>query len=300
MRDMVPQSVVSRGDDDDDDDDGDGTDTGTGSRKGINENENENINVISSISVPYLKWLIAPPNAPAEGECSGEERLRKEENGNAPSSSSSSPSLPPAYAFSPLRRAELPLTISRTAIPKTEATLAQLGCVCVRYTPVSTPTPTSTPTTSSSFTPTPTTTAANAKDKTQSPPIAWAFLGVDGSLTSLHVEPAHRGLGLAKAVARRLFRCLADDAAGMGFRAVINDDGDDEDDRMRRDEGGGGGAAAAAVVGGYDGGGAEGWAHSDVAEDNFESAGVAKALGGREGWRVRWVSVDLAAAVRGR
>ncbi len=89
----------------------------------------------------------------------------------------------------------------------------------------------------------------------------------------------------------------------MGFRAVINDEEDedeDEGDRIRRDGGGGGGAAAVALVGGYHGGGAEWWAHSDVAEDNVESAGVAKALGGQEGWRVRWVSVDLAVAVRGR
>ena len=37
----------------------------------------------------------------------------------------------------------------------------------------------------------------------------------------------------------------------------------------------------------------EGWAHSDVAESNVESAGVARGLGGKVGWRVRWVGVDL-------
>jgi len=36
-------------------------------------------------------------------------------------------------------------------------------------------------------------------------PIAWAFLGLDGSLTSLQVEPEWRGRGLAKALAAKLF-----------------------------------------------------------------------------------------------
>lgn len=96
-------------------------------------------------------------------------------------------------------------------------------------------------------------------------------MGVDGSLTSLHVEPAHRGKGLAKAVGRRLFRNLVEDARGMGFVAV--------------------GVGEGGLM-----------VHSDVAVGNVESAGVARGLGGREGWRVRWVSVDLGrvdGAVRG-
>ncbi len=86
------------------------------------------------------------------------------------------------------------------------------------------------------------------------------------------MEPPHRGRGLAKAVSRRLLRCLADDASGVGFRAV---EGAEE----------------------KDGGGGEGWAHSDIAETNVESAGVARGLGGQEGWAVRWVGVDLGAVV---
>ncbi len=37
-----------------------------------------------------------------------------------------------------------------------------------------------------------------------SDPIAWAFLGLDGSLKTLHCEEAYRGRGLAKAVALKL------------------------------------------------------------------------------------------------
>ena len=36
-----------------------------------------------------------------------------------------------------------------------------------------------------------------------------------------------------------------------------------------------------------------GWADSDVAVENVESAGVARGLGGKEGRLVRWLSVDL-------
>lgn len=39
--------------------------------------------------------------------------------------------------------------------------------------------------------------------------------------------------------------------------------------------------------------GAEGWAHSDVLEHNADGAGVARGIGGKAGWRVRWVGVDL-------
>ncbi|EJD52868.1 hypothetical protein AURDEDRAFT_181369 [Auricularia subglabra TFB-10046 SS5] len=84
-------------------------------------------------------------------------------------------------------------------------------------------------------------------------PVAWAFLGPDGSLISLHVEPAYRGRGLAKAVGRRV---LHDGVARFGD-----------------------------ALGGL--------AHADVAVENAESNGVCRSLGGAEGWTVYWVRVDL-------
>ncbi|TPX14180.1 uncharacterized protein E0L32_000574 [Thyridium curvatum] len=66
------------------------------------------------------------------------------------------------------------LVISRTRIPKSEATLMTLPSMSVRL-----------------------------KDGTM---VAWAFMGVDGTLSTLHVEEPYRGKGLAKALAVRIMR----------------------------------------------------------------------------------------------
>lgn len=122
--------------------------------------------------------------------------------------------------------------------------------------------------------------------------VAWAFLGPDGSLTSLHVEPGHRGRGLAKAVAGRLLTALAHDEAGMGFRPVVGNGAG----TFGRDDNGGESAKKTHANASEDGSaGPRAWAHSDVAAGNVESAAVAKGLGGTEGWSVRWVGVDLRA-----
>ncbi len=182
--------------------------------------------VLAGLSTPYTKWLIAPP-PPSQSEPDTELEL------------------PPGYHYDRVRadRGEYKLVLSRTAIPRSEATLAKLGSVGIRYMPLG---------------------DAREEEKEEEEEteigqlISWAFLGVDGSLTSLHVEPEHRGKGLAKAVARRLFGALR--RGEVGFEDV-------EGDRA--------------------------WAHSDVAVENLGSAGVARALGGGEGWGVRWVHVDL-------
>ena len=103
--------------------------------------------------------------------------------------------------------------------------------------------------------------------------IAWAFLGLDGSLTSLHVEKEYRGQGFAKAVVGKLFR-----------EALSRPGGEQQKEEEEEDA-----AAAKEVSASAD----DGWAHSDTAEDNVQSQGVAKALGGRVGWRIYWVGVDL-------
>ncbi|KAK3648097.1 hypothetical protein LTR56_002575 [Elasticomyces elasticus] len=86
-------------------------------------------------------------------------------------------------------------------------------------------------------------------------PIAWAFVGLDGSLTTLHVEPEWRGRGLAKAVATKLFRECMD-----GFwEAQIQTK----------------------------------FAHGFVQVGNEASARVCKSLGGRSQWECYWVRIDL-------
>ena len=223
VRGMKPVAVVSRKSvrigDGDREEEGGGRGAGAGS--------------LRDISVPYRKWLIAAPSSPS-----------------ALLSSSEEIALPDGYHFDTVRaeRGEFKLVRSRTEIPRTEESLARMGCVGVRFTGDG---------------------GASVASEGQGDEearaeqgdlIAWAFLGTQGSLSSLHVEPAHRGKGLAKAVARKLVMRLAREPEAVGFRRVE---------------------------------GIEGMATSDVALENVQSAGVAMALGGREGWVVRWVGVDL-------
>jgi GNAT superfamily N-acetyltransferase len=134
--------------------------------------------------------------------------------------------LPEGLEFTTVQESEFALVKSRTAIPRRTRTLRLLGSVGVR---------------------------TNAGQL-----IAWAFLGLDGSLTSLHVEPEWRGKGLAKAVTVRLFGLLR--GPGSGFEGVAED---------------------------------MAWNHSDVYLDNVQSASVARSLGGEDGWWVFWGWADL-------
>lgn len=89
-------------------------------------------------------------------------------------------------------------------------------------------------------------------------PIAWAFVGLDGSLTTLHTEAEYRRLGLGKALSAKLFR------EEMGFFWEE---------------------------------GAEKVAHGNVLVGNEASAGMCRGLGGRSVGEVYWVKVDIDAAV---
>ena len=191
--------------------------------------------VLGGLSTPYMKWIIGPPPPSSQEDEERDTEMIE---------------LPPGYHYDRVRadRGEYKLVLSRTAIPRSEATLAKLGSVGIRYV---------SPGASEEGEEKEEEKEEKEKEKETGQLISWAFLGVDGSLTSLHVEAEHRGKGLAKAVAKRLFRTLRGE---VGFGNV-------EGDRA--------------------------WAHSDVAVENLGSAGVARALGGREGWVVRWVYVDL-------
>ncbi|KAF2498633.1 hypothetical protein BU16DRAFT_524724 [Lophium mytilinum] len=87
-------------------------------------------------------------------------------------------------------------------------------------------------------------------------PIAWVFLGHDGSLSSLHVKPEFRGRGIAKSLASKLFRDNVSNTA---------EDEENQDD----------------------------WAHADVYQGNVQSESVCKSLGGKPWWTVYWVRLDL-------
>ena len=136
--------------------------------------------------------------------------------------------LPPGLHFAPLQLEHCAIVLSRTAIPRQAQTLMLLPSLGVFD-----------------------------KDTL----IAWAFLGTDASLSSLHVEPAFRGKGLAKTLAVRLFReksslYNAGEVDGEAYTSL----------------------------------------HCDVAPENHSSNGVCKSLGGQVISHVRWLRIDVTKA----
>ncbi|KAK5116312.1 hypothetical protein LTR85_009284 [Meristemomyces frigidus] len=101
-----------------------------------------------------------------------------------------------------------------------------------------------------------------AHSDTSSPtraPVAWVFIGLDTSLTTLHVEPEWRGKGLAKLITAKLFR----EKMGRFF----------EDDGM-----------------------VEKLGYGFVVVGNKASEGMCRSLGGRSEWGSYWLRVDLSTA----
>ncbi|KAK0618355.1 hypothetical protein B0T17DRAFT_335467 [Bombardia bombarda] len=96
--------------------------------------------------------------------------------------------LPAGMLWDTVRREDLGLVRARTSIARQEATLLLLPSTVIRL-----------------------------HDNT---PIAWAFLSIDGTLSTLHVEEPYRGLGLAKAVASRVMRDHLKDFGNDGWGAA--------------------------------------------------------------------------------
>jgi hypothetical protein len=88
--------------------------------------------------------------------------------------------------------------------------------------------------------------------------VAWTFLGLDGSLTTLHTEPEWRGEGIARSVAASI---ISECAPGL----AVDEQG-------------------------------TAWSHADVYVDNVQSERVCRRLGGRAMWQHYWVRVDLSKA----
>ncbi|ROW11251.1 hypothetical protein VMCG_01427 [Cytospora schulzeri] len=91
-----------------------------------------------------------------------------------------------------IRREDCPLIASRTKIPKVEATLMSEPSVAIR--------------------------------DAEGILVAWGFMGVAGTLSTLHVEEPYRGKGVAKAVATKVFRehSFGDDGWGSADVHVDN------------------------------------------------------------------------------
>lgn len=135
--------------------------------------------------------------------------------------------LPQDLRWGELQYKHFALVRSRTQIPRQDRTLAELPNTAIF--PITTP-------------------------DADPEPVAWAFVGLDGSLTTLHVEPERRGRGLAKQIATKLFRDKMD---------IFWEDG------MPR------------------------LAHDYVIKGNTASVGVSESIGGRSEWDAHWVRVDL-------
>lgn len=99
-------------------------------------------------------------------------------------------------------------------------------------------------------------------------PIAWCFLGVDGPLATLHVEPEHRGRGIALALAKEMMRRGMDDEGLFGARRSGIEDSE-----------------VAEKVGG--------WVHTEVAAYNKASKRVMEKIGGEVKSTVVWAVVEL-------
>ncbi|KAK5172138.1 uncharacterized protein LTR77_003776 [Saxophila tyrrhenica] len=130
-------------------------------------------------------------------------------------------SLTPGLRWGKLGRQHFPLVRSRTQIPRQDRTLAVLPNLAIFEGDV---------------------------------PVAWAFIGLDASLSTLHVEEPYRGQGLAKALTTKLFR--------------------EEMGRFWKD-------------------GGENLAHGYVIDGNKQSEGMCRSLGGKSGWWVYWLRVEL-------
>ncbi|KAJ5210519.1 Acyl-CoA N-acyltransferase [Penicillium cf. griseofulvum] len=99
-------------------------------------------------------------------------------------------------------------------------------------------------------------------------PIAWGFLGVDGALATLHVEPEHRGRGLAVPLSKAIMR------RGMSVDGVFGAGGVNSDDSQTRERVGA-------------------WAHTEVAGYNKASRRVMEKIGGQVLTTVTWTVIEL-------
>lgn len=99
-------------------------------------------------------------------------------------------------------------------------------------------------------------------------PIAWAFLGVDGPLATLHVEPEHRGKGLALCLSKETMR------RGMDPTGIFGADRLDFVDETLRQK-------------------TTAWVHTEVAQKNQASRRVMEKVGGEVKTTVMWVVIEL-------
>ncbi|KAL1892735.1 hypothetical protein Sste5346_006818 [Sporothrix stenoceras] len=180
----------------------------------------------------YDKWLFRFEDVPVLSQPEDKELVTGIQAG-ADGTDGAQPSL----AWDSVRSHEdVALVISRTPIPRTVQTLLGVPGVALRE--------------------------KAAVDGQDGALQAWAFVGVDGSLWTLHTEPKYRGHGLAKTLAARLLRQYC----GV-FDATVD------------------------VPEGERDGKGDGWCAADVSAKNRQSQAVCKRLGAKRAWATSWIVV---------
>lgn len=192
--------------------------------------------------------------------------------------------LPHGYKFAETCDSHLQTVLDRTPVPRTLQTLRDMRSVGVFLNP-SQPRGQESPSPSQPRSQSQSTSEElellKHKDAHQAA-VAWGFLSKDGSLSSLHTEPEHRGKGLAVALGRELLRRQHFDTSTTSIIAPAT---------APSSVGAGGGAEA-------DGKAAEvRYAHVDVSKDNKPSRRVMEKLGGEPSWMVMWTEMDMRKAL---
>lgn len=163
--------------------------------------------------------------------------------------------LPPGYRFEDkygrrgLQSYQFDLVQSRTHIPRSSKSLGCMPSLGIYFSGTATATATQ---------------QEDDQDQDKEWPIAWAFIGFDGALATLHVEPEHRGKGLAVHLSKEVMKRGL--SAEGPFRTPVSSSGGREDG---------------------------GWGHVEVAMDNVASRRVMEKVGGETGWTVTWTVVEL-------
>lgn len=159
--------------------------------------------------------------------------------------------LPPGYRFRDRRGrvgvlpSQLELVQSRTHIPRSRAQLSVMPGVAIYWDSVEQDS------------------MQSGNEGEDEMPIAWAFLGLDGALATLHVEPEHRGKGLALALSKEtMWR-------GMDANGVFGSAGGAQIDRLGD------------------------WVHTEVAQYNQASRKVMLKIGGEVLATVVWTVIEL-------
>ncbi|GAB1744113.1 hypothetical protein NU219Hw_g1273t1 [Hortaea werneckii] len=140
------------------------------------------------------------------------------------------PALPEGLEWGEVRREDFALIRSKSEIPRWDRTMASLPSLAIYPA------------------------AGHGGSSDDGAPVAWAFIGLDTSVTTLHVEPEWRGRGLGKAVTTKLFK---------------------RDMQRFWEEG------------------VQRLAHGYVVVGNKASEGMMRGLGGMDMWKCYWLRVDL-------